>query len=68
MSVWPKATKAAKRAVNAPTQATIAEATGDISKTRCIRLTSTTPEVTMVAAWMRAETGVGPAIASGSQR
>src|SRR5690349_309558 len=25
------------------------------------------PAVTMVAAWMRAETGVGPAIASGSQ-
>ena len=26
-----------------------------------------TPAVTMVAAWMRAETGVGPAMASGSQ-
>ena len=26
-----------------------------------------TPAVTMVAAWMRAETGVGPSIASGSQ-
>jgi len=26
-----------------------------------------TPAVTMVAAWMSAETGVGPAIASGSQ-
>ncbi len=26
-----------------------------------------TPAVTIVAAWMRAETGVGPAIASGSQ-
>ena len=26
-----------------------------------------TPAVTMVAAWMRAETGVGPSIASGNQ-
>ena len=26
-----------------------------------------TPAVTIVAAWMRAETGVGPSIASGSQ-
>ena len=26
-----------------------------------------TPAVTMVAAWISAETGVGPAIASGSQ-
>ena len=26
-----------------------------------------TPAVTMVAAWINAETGVGPAIASGSQ-
>ena len=26
-----------------------------------------TPAVTMVAAWIRAETGVGPAMASGSQ-
>ena len=26
-----------------------------------------TPAVTMVAAWIRAETGVGPSIASGSQ-
>ena len=26
-----------------------------------------TPAVTMVAAWMSAETGVGPSIASGSQ-
>jgi hypothetical protein len=26
-----------------------------------------TPAVTMVAAWIRADTGVGPSIASGSQ-
>ena len=27
-----------------------------------------TPAVTIVAAWIRAETGVGPSIASGSQK
>jgi hypothetical protein len=32
--------------------------------TRVIR---NTPAVTMVAAWIRADTGVGPAMASGSQ-
>src|SRR5947209_16584878 len=31
------------------------------------RVTIYTPAVTIVAAWMSAETGVGPAIASGSQ-
>ena len=31
------------------------------------RQTMNTPAVTMVAAWMRALTGVGPSIASGSQ-
>jgi hypothetical protein len=31
------------------------------------RATMKTPAVTMVAAWMSAETGVGPSIASGSQ-
>ena len=32
-----------------------------------MRATKKTPAVTMVAAWIRAETGVGPSIASGSQ-
>ena len=31
-----------------------------------MRQTMYTPAVTMVAAWISAETGVGPAIASGS--
>ena len=68
MSVWPIATRAANRAVNAPTPQTTALATSDASNTTCIRFRSTTPEVTIVAAWMSAETGVGPAIASGSQK
>ena len=32
-----------------------------------VRATRNTPAVTMVAAWIRADTGVGPAMASGSQ-
>ena len=32
-----------------------------------IRHTRKTPAVTIVAAWISAETGVGPSIASGSQ-
>ena len=32
-----------------------------------MRLTRNTPAVTMVAAWISADTGVGPSIASGNQ-
>ena len=38
------------------------------ANTGFIRVRRYTPEVTIVAACMRADTGVGPAIASGSQR
>ena len=40
---------------------------GAAAKSGLRRTTRYTPAVTMVAAWMRAETGVGPAMASGSQ-
>ena len=39
----------------------------DSSKIGESRATMKTPAVTMVAAWMSAETGVGPSMASGSQ-
>ena len=38
----------------------------DPSKTGNMRATKNTPAVTIVAAWISALTGVGPAIASGS--
>ena len=57
---------AANRAVAAPNQATHCMAKGDATYRKCIRATMYTPAVTMVAAWMRALTGVGPAMASGS--
>ena len=67
MSVWPKAMSAPISAVAAPTTTTTAEAAGAIEKSGDMRASRNTPAVTMVAAWMSAETGVGPAIASGSQ-
>ena len=58
---------AANSAVSAPTPATTALESGAMANSRLQRATRYTPAVTMVAAWMSAETGVGPAIASGSQ-
>ena len=39
---------------------------GACEKSTAFRPTMYTPAVTIVAAWMRAETGVGPSMASGS--
>src|SRR5947199_5966299 len=68
MSSWAQAIVAAKSAVSTPIQAMIVptslEATEMIGLTRHMRYT---PAVTMVAAWISAETGVGPSMASGSQ-
>src|SRR3954447_4731108 len=68
MSFWAQAMVAAKSAVSTPIHAIAAVssllATKMIGLTRAIRYT---PAVTIVAAWIRAETGVGPSMASGSQ-
>jgi hypothetical protein len=53
-------------AVTMPVTATTVRATVEASKIGCARTTRYTPAVTMVAAWMRADTGVGPSMASGS--
>jgi len=57
----------AKTAVAQPTIATTSIATGACQYSDAIRDSMYTPAVTIVAAWISAETGVGPAIASGSQ-
>src|SRR5712664_2492218 len=67
MSFWTSAIEAAKIAVKAPTIATVFIAVGASTKTAFERVTMYTPAVTIVAAWMRADTGVGPSIASGNQ-
>src|SRR5258706_13234084 len=58
---------AAKNAVIAPVIATTYWASGESEYSGAERVMRYTPAVTMVAAWINAETGVGPAIASGSQ-
>ena len=67
MSFCTRPTVAAKKAVVAPTMVTKVRAAGACSKSGDRRATMNTPAVTMVAAWMRAETGVGPSMASGNQ-
>src|SRR5260221_3317511 len=67
MSNWVKPMVAAKNAVAAPTRVTTALAVGASSNSGERRQTMNTPAVTMVAAWIRALTGVGPSMASGSQ-
>ena len=57
---------AASSAVKAPIQPIRVSTSGVSTKSGIARTTRNTPAVTMVAAWMRAETGVGPSMASGS--
>src|ERR1700712_1024745 len=66
MSHWPIATKPAITAVTAPISVTIAAENGAALYRTLLRVTRKIPAVTIVAAWIRALTGVGPAIASGS--
>src|SRR5881275_3615625 len=66
MSHCLRAIVAAKSAVSAPTPATTALPSGDRANSTPQRATRYTPAVTMVAAWISAETGVGPCMASGS--
>ena len=58
---------AANSAVSAPMPATTMLAVSDMANSTLLRATRYTPAVTMVAAWISADTGVGPAMASGSQ-
>src|SRR5712691_11678779 len=67
MSFCAMPTLAAKIAVVPPITPTTANAPGAYSNIGDNRATMKTPAVTIVAAWIKAETGVGPSIASGSQ-
>ena len=62
------ATVPASSAVMPPTHATTVTRRRSTSRNGWARHSRNTPAVTMVAAWMSADTGVGPSIASGSQR
>src|SRR4029077_16971764 len=67
MSFWVIAMDAARMAVKIPIAATRAMTCGALAKIGFARATRETPALTIVAAWISAETGVGPSIASGSQ-
>src|SRR4051812_50048778 len=67
MSVWVNAIDAAKIAVKMPIAATTTIACCAWANSGLARAIRYTPALTIVAAWIRAETGVGPSIASGSQ-
>src|ERR1700733_7946041 len=54
-------------AVVAPITSTNDNATGEYSNSGDMRATMKMPAVTIVAAWISAEIGVGPSIESGSQ-
>src|SRR5262249_20897199 len=56
-----------KNAVVAPMTSTNDNAVSECSNSGDIRATMKIPAVTIVAAWMSAEIGVGPSIESGSQ-
>ena len=69
MSGCTSATVPARSAVSAPTHATTVDRVAARARRTGWRgTTRKTPAVTIVAAWISAETGVGPSIASGSQR
>ena len=67
MSTCTKAMLAAMKAVKPPTKVTTNRATSDNSNKGEHLTTRKTPAVTIVAAWIKAETGVGPSIASANQ-
>src|SRR3954468_22442870 len=66
MSYWTIAINAMKKQVMAPITTTTDSAACDSSKSGDMRATMKMPAVTMVAAWINAEIGVGPSIESGS--
>src|SRR5262245_58410585 len=67
MSRCTSAVVPATNAVSAPIVPITASTCGLAANSGFNRTTRYTPAVTIVAAWINADTGVGPAIASGSQ-
>src|SRR3990172_9942559 len=67
MSVWTSETEAPKIADAPPTAASTYNVVWAWSNMGENRATRNTPAVTIGAAWIRADTGVGASIASGSQ-
>src|SRR5438105_7582823 len=66
MSFWTMPRNAMNNAVVAPITVTNDSAVSDSSNSGLMRATMKMPAVTIVAAWISAEMGVGPSIESGS--
>src|SRR5882724_3598105 len=66
MSYWTMAMSAMKKAVMPPMINTIERAVSESSNSGDMRATMKIPAVTMVAAWISAEMGVGPSMESGN--
>src|SRR5579872_5754376 len=66
MSLFTTPSSPMKKAVIAPTTITTESAVSEYSNSGDMRATMKMPAVTMVAAWIRADIGVGPSIESGS--
>src|SRR6202044_1072561 len=67
MSLLTTPTRPMKNTVVAPMMSTNESAVSDCSNNGDMRATMKIPAVTMVAAWINAEIGVGPSIDSGNQ-
>src|SRR5437588_12188751 len=67
MSLCTTPSRPMKKAVVAPITSTKDSAASEYSNSGDRRATMKIPAVTMVAAWIRAEIGVGPSMESGSQ-
>src|ERR1700739_1806528 len=67
MSLFTTPSNPMKNAVTAPTTITTESAVSEYSNSGDMRATMKMPAVTMVAAWISAEMGVGPSMESGSQ-
>src|SRR5580658_3225937 len=66
MSLATMPSRPMKKAVVAPIMSTTDSAVSDSSNSGDMRATMKMPAVTMVAAWISAEMGVGPSMESGS--
>src|ERR1700761_4583494 len=67
MSLATMPSRPMKNAVVAPMISTVESAVSESSNSGDMRATMKMPAVTMVAAWISAEMGVGPSMESGSQ-
>lgn len=67
MSFWVRAQVAVKRVVRAPKHRQVVRASWLFSIRGCSRISKKIPATTMVLEWSRADTGVGPSMAEGSQ-